>query len=124
MKNCTINFTISDKNFISKTDIAIDMFTKMIKKTAMEDNVEIEIKCNEYILEMNAKAYDVVVQDTIPKRLIVDNLFDVKCIKSMAKDEYRILRFLLLEEFEEIENKQKEESGIDEHWEFIELEGM
>lgn len=119
MKNRTINFTISAKNFRSKTDIAIDMFTKMIKKTAMRDNVEIEIKCNEHILQMYAKAYDVVVNDTIPKRLISDNLFYVERIKSIAKDEYRILRFLLVKEFEQIEYDEKCE--VDEHWEFIEL---
>lgn len=105
-----------------KTHIAIDMFTKMIRDIAMKDNVEIEIKCNEYILEMNGKSYDVVVQDTMPKSIIVDNLFNIKLIKSIAEDEYRIIRFLLLEEFEKIE--QDEKSEFDEHWEFVELVGM
>ena len=118
----TINFTVSSKNFGSKTDIAIDMFNEMIKKIAMKDNVEIEIKCNEYILEMNAKSYDVVVQDTIPKRLIVDNVFDTNRMKSIAKDEYRLIRCLLVEEFEKIELDEKSE--VDEHWEFVELGGI
>lgn len=122
MKNNTINFTISNKNFRSKNDIAIDMFNEKLKKIAMKDNIEIEIKCNDYILEMNAKAYDVVVKDAIPKSLIVDNLFDVKRMKSMAKYAYRILRLRLVEEFEKIECNEKCE--FDEHWEFVELGSM
>lgn len=117
-----INFTISNKNFRSKTDIAIDLFTKMLRDISIKDNVEIEIKCNEYILEINAKSYDLVVQDTIPKRLIVDNIFDVKLMKSIVEDEYRIIRFLLVEEFEQIEYDEKSE--FDEHWDLIELGGM
>lgn len=39
-------------------------------------------------------------------------------------DVYEHIKETFISYFEEIENKQKEETEIDEHWEFIELGGI
>ena len=122
----TIDLTISAKNFRSKTDIAIDMFTEMLKNIAIKDEIRIETKYDikERILKIYAKSYGICVDDRFLIDDIVDYIFDIKRMKLFAQKVYRVIRHTFIRDFEEIENYQKEKAEIDEHWEFVELGGM
>lgn len=116
-----INFTISNKNFRSKTDIAIDLFTKMLRDIAIKDEINIKIEKKEYFLTVQAEAYGFCTEDNIPISVIVDKLFDIKLMNIFTKEVYKDLKTYLVDEAAYIENKQKLESEFDEHWEFLEL---
>lgn len=123
---CKINFTISAKNFRSKTDIAVDMFTEILKDMAIKDEVRIETKYDkkEHVLKIYAKSYDIYVNDMFLIDDIVDYIFDIKRMKLFVEKVYRVIRHSFIIDFEEIENYQKEKAEVDERWEFVELGGM
>ena len=119
-----INFTTSNKIFRNKTDIAIDLFVKFLRYLATKDKVNIEIEKETYSLTIHADAYEFCVEDNIPLSVIVSKVFDIKRMKILTKEVYDSLKTYLIAESEYIENKQKEESDIDEKWEFVDIGSM
>ena len=105
----------------SKTKIAIDLFTKMLKDIAIKDEVSIKTEYNKdtRILKIYAEAYDLVVDSMISIDCIVYYVFDIKNMERFAGEVYRNIRKILVNNFESIESFQK--LGVDEHWEFLEL---
>lgn len=104
-----------------KTQIAIDMFTKMITDIAIKDGVGIEIKKkrNEYSLTIYAEAYGEVVDESIYIDSFVNVLFDIKRMERLANHVYELLKSYLIIAFEQIESFQS--LVVDEKWEFLEL---
>ena len=102
---------------------AIERFAEMLRIRALYDNV-----------------YTDVVYDTRKQRLDIYSYYDNACVHSqvgvhyIVSDMFRMVDIVyevyeniketFISFFEEIENKQKDEDEVDEHWEFVELGGM
>ena len=104
-----------------KTQIAIDLFTKILKDMAIKDEVSIKTEYDKdtRFLEIYAESYDLVVDYMFLIDDIVDYVFDIKKMECFTGEVYRNIRETIVNDFELIESSQK--LGVDEHWEFLEL---
>ena len=98
----------------------IDCFTIELKNIAINDKVEINTfyNPNTEILEILSCYYEIKVISTVKSKQIVANILN---LNRFAHFVYNHIKNELIEYCEYIENKQKEESEVDEKWEFVEL---
>lgn len=111
------------KQLVGLRKESIERFTEMLRIRALYDDV-----------------YTDVVYDARKQRLDIYSYYDNACVHSQAGVHYIVSNMLRIADvvyevyeniketfiysFEEIENKQKEESEIDEHCEFVDIGSM
>ena len=101
----------------------VNRFTEMLRIRALCDGV-----CTDVVYDTRKQRldiyshYDVVaVHSHVGANFLVSSSFSIECFVYNAYEE---IKKSLIDSFDEIENKQKREAEVDEHWEFIELGGM
>ena len=96
----------------------IEHFTEMLRIRALYDDVYVDIvhDTRKQRLDIYSHYDNVCVHTQVGVHYIVSDRFR---IGDIVYDVYETIKENFIYSFEEIENKQKEESEIDEHWEHM-----
>ena len=114
------NSMIMAERSTGKLNAAIDYYSKKITEKAEKDCISIRIVYSQTtkILEIYA-IYDNVI---FPFSIGINKLvYNMQQMNQFVDSSYEEIKESIIEYFEENENKQKEESEIDENWEFVDI---
>ena len=95
----------------------------MLRIRALYDNVYTDFVYDTRKQRLDIYSYygNVCAHSEVGVNYIVSNMFR---IGDVVYEAYEFIKEIFICSSEEIENKQKEESEVDEKWEFVELGGM
>lgn len=106
-----------------KINAAIDYFVRELKSMSLDDEITINTVYNtrKEILDIYAGYKKIEVHVHVTSFMLLNNMSKMNQFTHYV---YDIIKNDFIAYFEEIENDKKEESEIDEKWEFVELGGM